>query len=169
MSIDLDLLLLFFLHKNIKIIKINNNPIIDPITIPAIAPPDNFFLLPSPPPFGLLGTTILLGTPSQPGRGFPHKEVPPKELIPKPLNLSGIDPFSKLLLTLNCSNFSSFKSGKDPDNELSSKNKVLNLIKLPNPVEISPVKLFSPRFNLTRSFKPNKKSGISPEKRFPCK
>ena len=35
-TIDLDILLLLFLHKNIKIGTINNNPIVDPITIPAI-------------------------------------------------------------------------------------------------------------------------------------
>lgn len=146
-------LVLYFLHKMNKII--NSNPTTDPTAIPAIAPPERLLL------------SLVF---EQETRGSPHREVPKKDSAEKLFKRHGINPVKRLKETLNCLRLlSPLKSGSDPVNWLFSKYNVLKLIRLLNPDEKSPEKLFLAKFTRTRLVKVKKLLGISSEKLLPCK
>uniref|UniRef100_A0A2P2PLZ8 Uncharacterized protein n=1 Tax=Rhizophora mucronata TaxID=61149 RepID=A0A2P2PLZ8_RHIMU len=101
--LDVSFSLVFLLHKNNKIIKTNKIPVTQPITIPAIAPPDKLFLFPFP-----LEVTL------QRAKGLPQSELPSKAEAGLLDSHWGIDPFNWLKETLICSSEGRSNSGMEP-------------------------------------------------------
>lgn len=129
------------------------DPRIDPITIPAIAPPESLLLLPS---F------------EQELRGLPHKSLPVNDSIGKLARRVGILPLSLFIETLNCVK-EVLMSGICPVNWLFCRKRSVNLVKLLKLGDISPEKLLPEMSNRVRLESLKRVTGISPENRLFCR
>lgn len=173
------------MQKTMSKAKRRSTPAADPTAIPAIAPPERLLLLLLPPVvrFAVGGDGDDAGGGGGGGdgggdgdgvgevsfwherRGPPHRDIPRNELACWDLIPRGIDPVRLLYEMLKLFNLEKLISGISPEKLLFWRSKVRMPVKLLNPGEIPPEKLFSERSSRTSPEREKRELGSSPENR----